>query len=175
MRRLIAGNRHAMRRYLLLAWVITGLAAGAMLHLLLGRPEPAAWIWSATALPVAAHVGLGLVRSVLGGRIGVDAVALAAILGAVALEEAAAAAVIGLMVAGGEALEAWAEGRATRALTDLVARAPRRAARIAGRRRSRRSTSPPSAPATCCWSAPARPSPPTACWRTRPRPSTKAR
>jgi len=120
-----------MRRYLLLAWVLAGLAAGLALHLA-GRPDLAAWAWSAAGLPVALHVGVGLLRSLLGGRVGVDAVALAAILGAVALGEAAAAAVIGLMVAGGEALEAWAEGRARRALTDLIARAPRRAARIEG-------------------------------------------
>ncbi|MBR0680208.1 heavy metal translocating P-type ATPase [Roseomonas eburnea] len=120
-----------MRRYLLLAWVLFGLAAGGVAHLI-GRPEAAPWIWSAAALPVAVHVGFGLLRSLLGGRVGVDAVALFAILGAVALEQEAAAAVIGLMVAGGEALEAWAEGRATRALTDLIARAPRRAARIDG-------------------------------------------
>ncbi|MBR0671424.1 heavy metal translocating P-type ATPase [Neoroseomonas soli] len=120
-----------MRRYLLLSWVLAGLVAGGAAHLL-GRPDLAPWLWSAAALPVAAHVGLGLVRSLLGGRVGVDAVALFAILGAVVLGEEAAAAVIGLMVAGGEALEAWAEGRATRALTDLMARAPRRAARIDG-------------------------------------------
>jgi heavy metal translocating P-type ATPase len=120
-----------MRRYLLLGWVLLGLLAGGGLALA-GLPREAAWAWSAAGLPVALHVGAGLVRSLLGGRIGVDAVALAAILGAVALGEAAAAAVIGLMVAGGEALEAWAEGRATRALTDLMARAPRRAARIEG-------------------------------------------
>ncbi|NMJ43552.1 heavy metal translocating P-type ATPase [Roseomonas sp. JC162] len=120
-----------MRRYLLLSWVMAGLVAGTV-ALLAGQREAAHWIWSAAGLPVAAHVGIGLVRSLLGGRIGVDAVALAAILGAVLLDEAAAAAVIGLMVAGGEALEAWAEGRATRALTDLVARAPRRAARVDG-------------------------------------------
>ncbi|WP_456308284.1 P-type ATPase, partial [Roseomonas rosulenta] len=120
-----------MRRYLLLAWVLAGLVAGIAAHL--AAPAPlAAWIWSAAALPVALHVAVGLLRSLLGGRLGVDAVALAAILGAVALDEAAAAAVIGLMVAGGEALEAWAEGRATSALTDLIARAPRRAARIEG-------------------------------------------
>jgi heavy metal translocating P-type ATPase len=119
----------AMRRYLLLGWVVLGLAAG-IAATLLGRPEAASWLWSAAALPVAAHVGYGLARSLMGGRLGVDAVALFAILGAVALEETAAAAVIGLMVAGGEALEAWAEGRATRALTDLIARAPRRAARL---------------------------------------------
>jgi heavy metal translocating P-type ATPase len=120
-----------MRRYLLLGWVLLGLAIGGLLHLA-GRADLAGWAWSAAGLPVALHVGIGLVRSLLGGRIGVDAVALAAILGAVLLGEEAAAAVIGLMVAGGEALEAWAEGRATRALTDLMARAPRRAARIEG-------------------------------------------
>jgi len=120
-----------MRRYLLLAWVVAGLLAGIAAHLAVPG-EWAAWIWSAAALPVAAHLAAGLVRSLLGGRIGVDAVALAAIIGAVALNEAAAAAVIALMVAGGEALEAWAEGRATSALTDLVARAPRHAARIDG-------------------------------------------
>jgi heavy metal translocating P-type ATPase len=120
-----------MRRYLLLAWVLAGLVAGIAAHLA-GQAPAATWLWSAAALPVALHVGIGLVRSLLGGRLGVDAVALAAIVGAVALNEAAAAAVIGLMVAGGEALETWAEGRATRALTDLMARAPRRAARIEG-------------------------------------------
>ncbi|AWV21494.1 Cation transport ATPase [Roseomonas mucosa] len=120
-----------MGRYLLLSWVATGLALGTALHVA-SQADAAGWVWAAAALPVAAHVAIGLVRSLLGGRIGVDAVALAAILGAVALGENAAAAVIGLMVAGGEALEAWAEGRATRALTNLMARAPRRAARIQG-------------------------------------------
>ena len=118
-----------MRRFLLLGWVLVALALGVGLALA-GRSGAATLAWMAASLPVAAHVGVGLVRALAGGRIGVDSVALAAILGAVVLGEAAAAAVIALMVAGGEALEAWAEGRARRALTDLVARAPRRAARI---------------------------------------------
>lgn len=120
-----------MRRYVLLLWVLAGLAAGTVLFLL-GQAGPAAWAWSAAALPVAAHVALEVVRAVAGGRLGVDVIALAAILAAVLLGEAAAAAVIALMVAGGEALEAWAEGRATRSLSDLIARAPRQAARLAG-------------------------------------------
>ena len=118
-----------MRRFLLLGWVLLALALGVGLALA-GQSGAATLAWMAASLPVAAHVGVGLVRALAGGRIGVDSVALAAILGAVALGEAAAAAVIALMVAGGEALEAWAEGRARRALTELVARAPRRAARI---------------------------------------------
>ncbi|WP_424138706.1 heavy metal translocating P-type ATPase [Roseomonas chloroacetimidivorans] len=118
-----------MRRYLLLGWAVAGLLAGGALQML-GKPEAASLTWAMAALPVGAHVGVGLIRSVLAGRVGVDAIALAALLGAVLLGEAAAAAVIGLMVAGGEALEGWAEGRATRALTDLMARTPRRAARV---------------------------------------------
>ena len=114
---------------LLLAWVLLGLAAGIALQVA-GHPAYAAIAWAAASLPVALHVALGVLRSLLGGRLGVDVIALFSILGALALDEAAAAAVIALMVAGGEALEAWAEGRAQGALTDLLARAPRGAALI---------------------------------------------
>ncbi|WP_144299742.1 heavy metal translocating P-type ATPase [Elioraea rosea] len=117
------------QRYLLLGWVLLGLAVGAVLALA-GLPREASLAWAAAALPVAAHVALGIVRALGGGQLGVDVIALAAILGAVALGETAAGAVVALMVAGGEALEAWAEGRATRSLSDLLARAPRTAARI---------------------------------------------
>lgn len=118
-----------MHRYLLLLCVLAGLLAGTALALQ-GEALAARIVWSVVALPVAAHVALGVARALLGGRLGVDIIALAAILVAVALDEAAAAALIALMVAGGEALEAWAEGRATRALHDLMARAPRTAARL---------------------------------------------
>lgn len=114
---------------LLLAWVLAGLATGIALHLS-GNTAYATIAWAAASLPVALHVALGVLRSLLGGRLGVDVIALFSILGALALDEAAAAAVIALMVAGGEALESWAEGRAQGALTDLLARAPRGAARI---------------------------------------------
>ena len=121
-----------MNRYLLLGWVGVGLAVAASIHWL-DRPAVASWILIAASAPVAIHLGGGLLRSLIGGRPGVDVVALAAILAAVAMGETTVAAVISLMVAGGEALEAWAEGRAGRALTDLVSRAPRRAARVEGR------------------------------------------
>ncbi|MCA3383016.1 MAG: heavy metal translocating P-type ATPase [Roseomonas sp.] len=114
---------------LLLAWVLAGLGGGIVLHLS-DNSAYATIAWAAASLPVALHVALGVLRSLLGGRLGVDVIALFSILGALALDEAAAAAVIALMVAGGEALESWAEGRAQGALTDLLARAPRGAARI---------------------------------------------
>jgi heavy metal translocating P-type ATPase len=118
-----------MLRMALLIWVVVGLVAGATL-LAFGRDVQAGWAWSITALPVAAHVAIGVVRSLAGGKLGVDIIALAAILAAVTMGEPLTGAVVALMVAGGEALEGWAEGRATRALTALLARAPRQAARV---------------------------------------------
>ncbi|MBU8546220.1 MULTISPECIES: heavy metal translocating P-type ATPase [Roseomonadaceae] len=120
-----------MRRHLLLIWAMAGLSVGAGL-LLAGRGDLAPWAFGLTCLPVALHVALNLARALLGGRLGVDVVALAAMLGALAVGEAAAAAVIALMVAGGEALEEWAQGRARDALTSLMARAPRLALRLEG-------------------------------------------
>jgi heavy metal translocating P-type ATPase len=114
---------------LLLAWVLAGLVAGILLQVS-GHPAYATIAWTAASLPIALHVAIGVLRSLLGGRLGVDVIALFSILGALTLDEAAAAAVIALMVAGGEALEAWAEGRAKGALTELLARAPHGAARI---------------------------------------------
>jgi heavy metal translocating P-type ATPase len=118
-----------IRHNALLAWVILGLFFGGVLHGL-GTPDRAAWCWAAAALPVATHVAIGVVRSLLGGRLGVDLIALAAILGALALGEPLTGAVVALMVASGEALEAWAEGRAKQAITSLLARAPRHALRV---------------------------------------------
>ena len=113
----------------LLGWVLLGLVMGVVFWAA-GQPGVAGWVWAATALPVAAHVGIGVVRSLLGGQLGVDVIALAAILAAVFMDEPLTGAVVALMVAGGEALEAWAQGRATRALTALLALAPRQAARV---------------------------------------------
>ena len=64
-------------------------------------------------------------RSLLRGDVGVDAIALVAIVWALALGEFLAAAIVALMMSGGAALEAWAAGRARRELRLLVERAPR--------------------------------------------------
>jgi len=58
-------------------------------------------------------------------HLGVDTIALVAMVGALALDEELAGAVIGLMFSGGAALEAAAAQRARRELTRLVERAPR--------------------------------------------------
>lgn len=128
-RPLATASHGPLPRLLMLGWALLGLLAGAACQLL-GHTASARALWVATALPTAAHLGHTLLASLRGGRLGVDVVALAAIAGAIVIGETATAAVIAVMVASGEALEAWAEGRATRAITDLVARAPRRATRI---------------------------------------------
>jgi cation transport ATPase len=84
--------------------------------------------------------GWSLTRSLRRGQLSIDVIALIAMVGALALDEYLAAAVIAVMLAGGNALEAAATGRAKRELTALVARAPRTARRRRGDR-SRRSPS----------------------------------
>ncbi|MDJ0389319.1 heavy metal translocating P-type ATPase [Roseomonas sp. E05] len=120
-----------LRPFLLLLLALAGAATGLGLWLG-GRGEAATLAWAAVTLLAGAHVAFAVLRALAGGRLGVDVIALAAMAAALALGEAATGAVIALMVAGGEALEAWAAGRATRALSDLMARAPRRAARVSG-------------------------------------------
>ena len=86
--------------------------------------------WADTAWGVGAAVVLipltvDTTRSLLHGDVGVDAIALVAIAGALILGEQLAGAIVALMMSGGAALEAWAAGRARRELRLLVERAPR--------------------------------------------------
>ena len=78
--------------------------------------------------------GWSLTRSLRRRQLSIDVIALIAMVGALALDEYLAAAVIAVMLAGGNALEAAATGRAKRELTALVARAPRTAHRRCGDR-----------------------------------------
>ncbi|MCZ3056478.1 heavy metal translocating P-type ATPase, partial [Acinetobacter baumannii] len=66
------------------------------------------------------------------GDIGLDLVAALSMGGTVALSQPLAGVVIALMYAGGQSLEAYAAGRAGRAMTALVGRQPRTALREAG-------------------------------------------
>jgi heavy metal translocating P-type ATPase len=118
------------QRLLLLAVLLPAAVGGALAAL--GQWPAAAWAWDVAALPVAGSVAVACWRGLRGGAPGVDVIALLAIVGALALGESFAAALIGLMVAGGGALEEFAEGRARREITALLARAPRVAHRQDG-------------------------------------------
>ena len=88
--------------------------------------------WAVGAVVVLVPLVISTARSLLGGDVGVDAIALVAIVWALALGEFLAAAIVALMMSGGAALEAWADGRARRELRLLVERAPRTAHRYVG-------------------------------------------
>jgi heavy metal translocating P-type ATPase len=116
------------------AVAVAALAAvllGAALHLVgLGHEADAVWAGSTALIlgPLAWSVG----RTLLRRDVGVDAIALVAMGGALALGQYLAGAVVGLMLAGGNALEETAGRRARRELRLLVERAPRTAHRRRG-------------------------------------------
>jgi heavy metal translocating P-type ATPase len=117
----------------LIAISLTGLSMGGVAWAL-GKPELADWVWAAGAVPVIVGLMVSIVRDLLAGRFGVDAVALLSMIGALALWQNLAAIVVAVMYAGGNALEDFAISRAERDLRSLIDRAPRVAHReIAGR------------------------------------------
>ena len=115
----------------LVGLILFALALGGVIHIF-APGGTGDLVWAAaivlTLVPLTWSVGRSLAR----GDVGVDAIALVAMVGALALGEYLAGAVIALMLSGGNALEAAAGRRARRELTALLQRAPR----IAHRRRA---------------------------------------
>jgi heavy metal translocating P-type ATPase len=100
------------------------IVVGAALWLF-DEPGWADAVWGLGAAVVLVPLTVDTVRSLSRGDVGVDAIALVAIAGALILGEQLAGAIVALMMSGGAALEAWAAGRARRELRLLVERAPR--------------------------------------------------
>ncbi|MGB8182126.1 MAG: HAD-IC family P-type ATPase, partial [Stellaceae bacterium] len=118
-------------RRMLAAIAVAGLAAGG-LAALTGRQHFAALSWMVATLPVIAGLAAYIIRDLRAGRVGVDAIALLAMAGALALGQPLAGAVVALMYAGGNVLEDFAVARAEKSLRALVDRAPRIAHRREG-------------------------------------------
>ncbi len=95
-----------------------------------GANTVADWAFALTALVSLVPIAFTTVRAALKRSATVDVIALLAILGALALGEYLAGAVIGLMLATGRALDEYASNRAERELTSLLKRAPRSAHRL---------------------------------------------
>ena len=115
-------------RPLLALLAATGLAAGMMARLL-GEAAFAAPIWTAVTLPVLVALLLEILVSLRRGDVGLDVVAGLSMSAALLFGEALAAAIVALMYAGGQLLEAFAERRARREMTALLSRVPRTAIR----------------------------------------------
>lgn len=91
---------------------------------LAGLEITARWLVSAFALVIAAIESVGMVRSLIRKKFGIDVLAVTAIIATVIVGEYWASIIIVLMFTGGKALEDYAAGRARRELTALLERTP---------------------------------------------------
>ncbi len=115
-------------RWALVSIAIAGLSAG-ILAFLAGRSDLANLCWTLATAPVVAGLAISIVRDLLTGRFGVDAIALVSMSAAIVLGQPLAGAVVALMYSGGNVLEDIAVARAEHDLRSLVDRAPREAHR----------------------------------------------
>ena len=113
-----------MWRPLLALSSLGALSAGAILHLA-GAPAAGSAVWAVSTAVILCPLIVSVVRSLAHRDLGVDAIALVAIVSALALGEYLAGAVVAVMLAGGNALEYYATRRAGRELTRLLERMPR--------------------------------------------------
>ena len=124
--------RHAVDSgIVMVALALTGVLAGAVAWVL-GWQSAADLAWAITTAIAVPPVAISLLQRLRHGSLGVDLIALLALAGALAYHQYVAGALISLMFATGQALEAYGGARARGELTALLARAPRTAHRLSG-------------------------------------------
>jgi heavy metal translocating P-type ATPase len=111
-------------RPFLIAIPAIGIAFGFGLRVV-GFEPWADWAWAISSGPVLLALLVEIGRSLRRGDFGLDIVAALSMSTALIFGEELAAGIVALMYAGGQYLEAFAEGRAQRDMTALLARAPR--------------------------------------------------
>lgn len=114
---------HSWLRAAILGLVVLGLIAG-LLASFLGYPQLTNVAWVGPPAIVALVVAIDFIGGLWRGTLGVDLIALLAIVASIALGQHLAGIIIAAMVAGGAALEEYAGSRARRELAALVARTP---------------------------------------------------
>ena len=113
------------RAQILAVTAFAAIVIGGLLQLL-GEAAAAQTVWGATVAVLAAELAIEVAHTVVVEHsLGVDTIALVAMVGALVLGEELAGAIIGLMFSGGASLEAIASRRARRELTALIQRAPK--------------------------------------------------
>ncbi len=103
-----------------------GLASGLVL-LAFSREDAASLVWYSALIACGAPLVWTTLRGMLRGQFASDVVAMLAIVGAVVMNEPFAGVLVVLMQSGGEALEKYGFRRASSSLSELLARAPRKA------------------------------------------------
>ena len=120
---------HIVRRYPLPFLALVGLVAGASLTYPAHQPGLGRWVWLGTLIVGGLPLVYQTARRILRGEFASDIIAMLAILGALALDQAFAGVIIVLMQSSGEAIDSYAFHRASASLRQLLKRAPRRARR----------------------------------------------
>ncbi len=113
---------------MIVAWPAVGLIIGLAAQFS-GWAHWASPIWAAATIPVLLALVAEIVISLRRGDVGLDIVAALSMLAALVFAEYLAAVVVALMYAGGQYLEDFAERRASREMTALLARVPHTAVR----------------------------------------------
>ena len=108
----------------LIGFPAAGLALGFGLRFA-GFEACVNWVWALSAIPVLLALLVEIARSLRRGDFGLDIVAALSMAAALALGQELAAVVVALMYAGGQYLEAFADGHARREMTALLSRVPR--------------------------------------------------
>lgn len=112
-----------IRRYPVV-WLTVVVLATVLVLGAAGFTQTSAWIAIVYVAGVIAWTLVGMVRDVLRGHVGLDILAVVAMVATLAVGEYIASLVIVLMLSGGEALEDYAGRRAKRELTALLDRSP---------------------------------------------------
>ncbi len=118
-------------RWALLGITLAALAAGGVAWLA-GSPQIAGYCWIAGTVAAIVPAAWWVIAGLRAGRFGVDVLAVLSLGGALAVREYLAGALIAVMLATGQALDAAAERRATKDLRALLDRVPRTARRRCG-------------------------------------------
>lgn len=112
-----------VRRYpVVVATVLVGIVG--MILWFTGVGDVTRWLFSVFAVLVAVIEAAQMTKQLRAGVVGIDILAIIAIISTVAVGEFFASLIIVLMVSGGKALEDFAQGRARRELDALLAREP---------------------------------------------------
>lgn len=118
-------------RWALLAVTLTALAAGGIAWTA-GATAVADGCWIAGTIAAIVPAAWWVIAGLRSGRFGVDVLAVLSLVGALAVGEYLAGALIAVMLSTGQALDAAAERRATKDLRALLDRVPRTARRRSG-------------------------------------------
>jgi heavy metal translocating P-type ATPase len=113
-----------VRRYPVIIASLLALAAVLALQVA-GASAVARWLATAYVVAFIVWTLIGMVRDVLRGHVGLDILAIVAMIATIAVGEYIASLIVVLMLSGGEALEDYAGRRARRDLTALLDRSPR--------------------------------------------------